>query len=177
MSAGRLSLDTLEVASPCAVPWESMSGTERVRFCPDCRLQVYNLSGMSRNEAEAFLRGRDGGRTCVRFFRRQDGTVLTQDCPRGLQALRRVSVSAIVTLAACVAFLLALVGLGGAVSLRALQGWLGAPLRAIGGPGAGAPGGTVVMGDPICPPPAVSPQQPRGEGKAPPEVAPDAKNR
>jgi hypothetical protein len=41
------------------------------------------------------------GKLCIRLFRRADGTVLTKDCPIGLQALRkRVSVLTGVSLAA-----------------------------------------------------------------------------
>ncbi len=79
-------LDNLQVASPCKVDWSSMSGDEQVRFCGSCRLNVYNLSGMTRSETEALLNKE--GRLCVRFFRRTDGTVLTRDCPIGLERLR-----------------------------------------------------------------------------------------
>jgi hypothetical protein len=76
-------LDQIDVAAPCRVSWDAMKGDERVRFCGACKLNVYNLSGMSRQEAEKLVSGADG-RVCVRFFRRQDGTVLTEDCPVGL---------------------------------------------------------------------------------------------
>ncbi len=91
-------LDRIQVASPCPASWDSMTGDDRVRFCSECRQQVYNLSDMSRRDAEALLSslevsgheasGREG-RTCVRFYRRADGTVMTSDCPRGLRALKR----------------------------------------------------------------------------------------
>ena len=81
-------LEGLRVASPCEVPWETMKGDDRVRHCGACRLNVYNLSAMPRGEAEALVRDAEG-RLCVRFFRRADGTVLTQDCPVGLEKVRR----------------------------------------------------------------------------------------
>jgi hypothetical protein len=59
-----------------------MYGDDRRRFCGDCKLNVYNLSGMTRDEAEALLMNAEG-RLCVRFFKRADGTVITQDCPVG----------------------------------------------------------------------------------------------
>lgn len=65
-----------------------MIGTERRRFCGDCQLNVYNLSGMSQREAENLLTNSEG-RLCVRFFRRADGTILTKDCPVGWQAVKR----------------------------------------------------------------------------------------
>jgi len=80
-------LEGLRVASPCTVPWDGMQGNERVRHCGECRLNVYDLSAMSRREAEALVRGAEG-RLCVRYFRRPDGTVITKDCPVGLRAVR-----------------------------------------------------------------------------------------
>ena len=67
--------------------WNAMYGTERVRFCSDCKLNVYNLSSMSRDEAEALL-VKSEGRLCVRFYRRADGSVLTRDCPVGWRAIK-----------------------------------------------------------------------------------------
>jgi hypothetical protein len=61
---------------------------ERIRHCSQCQLNVYNLSAMTRAEAEALV-GRAEGRLCVRFYRRADGTILTQNCPVGLRALKR----------------------------------------------------------------------------------------
>ena len=80
-------LDGLKIASPCTVSWDSMTGDERVRACAQCRLNVYNLSDMSKAEAENLIREKEG-RLCVRFFRRADGTILTKDCPVGLGAAR-----------------------------------------------------------------------------------------
>jgi hypothetical protein len=65
-----------------------MEGSDQVRFCGHCRKSVYNLSGMSRGEAAAPVRGKEG-RLCVRFYRRRDGTILTDNCPIGLRAARR----------------------------------------------------------------------------------------
>jgi hypothetical protein len=65
-----------------------MEGDDRVRFCRECNLNVYNLSGMTRREAESLVAGASV-RLCARFYRRADGTMLTKDCPVGLRALRR----------------------------------------------------------------------------------------
>ena len=40
-------LDNVRVASPCSVDWNEMIGDNRKRFCGDCKLNVYNLSGYS----------------------------------------------------------------------------------------------------------------------------------
>lgn len=78
----------LEVASPCRESWDRMHGDARSRHCSRCSLNVYNLSAMSRAEAEALIREKEG-RLCVRFFQRKDGTVMTRDCPVG-QRERRI---------------------------------------------------------------------------------------
>lgn len=81
-------LDQVRVAAPCPADWGRMVGDERVRFCDQCRLKVYNLSGMSKREAEALVTNSEG-RLCVRFYRRGDGTILTENCPTGLRAIKR----------------------------------------------------------------------------------------
>lgn len=81
-------LDGIRIASPCPITWEQMVGDDNVRFCNHCGLNVYNLSELSKDEAEALLASTTG-RLCARLYRRSDGTVLTKDCPVGLQALRR----------------------------------------------------------------------------------------
>ena len=87
-------LDNINIASPCAADWDAMIGNERRRHCGDCKLNVYNLSEMTKREAENFLVQAEG-RVCVRYFKRADGTVLTKDCPIGWKAIkRRVSKSA-----------------------------------------------------------------------------------
>jgi hypothetical protein len=96
-------LDNLSVASPCNAEWDQMSGDARARHCQLCDKNVYNLSGMTRAEAEALLVEKEG-RLCVRYFRRQDGTVLTRDCPVGKARLaRRMQIAAWATAGAAVA--------------------------------------------------------------------------
>src|SRR5262245_23632544 len=48
-------LDHIKIAAPCPADWDQMFSFEdkRVRFCSQCNLNVYNLSDMSRQEAEA----------------------------------------------------------------------------------------------------------------------------
>jgi Carboxypeptidase regulatory-like domain len=84
-------LDRVSIASPCSADWEDMPGTDQVRHCSECNKNVYNLSAMTRREAEALLRETEG-RLCARLYRRADGTILTENCPAGLRAIgRRVS--------------------------------------------------------------------------------------
>ena len=81
-------LENLQIAKPCSADWAAMSGDERVRHCGMCKLNVYNLSSMSRAEAEALIREKEG-KLCVKLFKRPDGTVITQDCPVGLKRVRQ----------------------------------------------------------------------------------------
>lgn len=88
MSRFTNTLARVRVAAPCEAEWDEMRGDERVRFCHRCSLNVYNLSAMTRREAERLVT-RTEGRLCVRFYRRKDGTMMTQSCPVGLRALKR----------------------------------------------------------------------------------------
>jgi len=81
-------LDNIRVAAPCNADWDSMVGNERVRLCEQCHLNVYNLSAMSRVEADRLIDQAEG-RLCVRFYQRRDGSIITQNCPVGLRALKR----------------------------------------------------------------------------------------
>jgi len=83
-----VSLDIIEIANPCPASWDTMRGDERVRFCDQCQLHVYNLSEMPRDAAIKLLaeRGETRGRMCVRLYKRADGTVITADCGGGLRA-------------------------------------------------------------------------------------------
>ena len=95
-----------------------MRGDDRVRFCDQCRLNVYNLTDMSRSQAEKLVAEREG-RLCVRFYRRADGTVLTDNCPVGLRAARRQLRRLISGYAALFAVLVTAAGLAAARNPRA----------------------------------------------------------
>ena len=108
----RISLDVIEVANPCPADWNQMRGSDRVRFCKHCQLNVYNLSAMTREAAEDLVNRREG-RLCVGFYRRQDGTVITSDCGGGLRfAARRAWRIASGAVAATACVLLAPLGWG-----------------------------------------------------------------
>jgi hypothetical protein len=73
----------IRIASPCHARWEDMGGDDRVRFCGQCRKNVYNLSSLTAPEAAALIAAKHG-RLCVRMFQRTDGTLLTEECPVGV---------------------------------------------------------------------------------------------
>jgi hypothetical protein len=105
-----IDINKLRVASPCSVGWETMTGDERARHCESCKLNVYNIAGMTNDEVQHLVANREG-RLCIRLFRRADGTVLTKDCPVGFRAYqKRVAKFAGATLSV----LFGLVGFGSA---------------------------------------------------------------
>lgn len=96
-------INQLRVAAPCPARWEDMVGDERTRHCAECNLNVYNFSAMAADEVQKLVAASrtNGSRLCARFYRRTDGTVLTQDCPRGLRvAVRRLAKVSAAVLAA-----------------------------------------------------------------------------
>jgi hypothetical protein len=121
-------LEELQIASPCSAAWDDMQqlapGDDRVRHCGLCDKNVYNLAGMSRGEATNLVADREGS-VCIRMFRRNDGTVLTADCPVGVRAAlaaaaRRARREVVFAAAASLAAVAALVAfLGGPASRKA----------------------------------------------------------
>lgn len=79
-------LDRVTIPIRCDADWSAMPGDDRVRHCGVCDKNVYNLSAMTRREAERLVAG-TGGRMCARIYRRPDGTVLTQNCVQGIRGL------------------------------------------------------------------------------------------
>jgi hypothetical protein len=116
------SLDNISIASPCHAEWSDMVGSDKVRFCASCQKNVFNLSGMKRDEALDLLRATEG-RACVRFYRRADGTVLTEDCPVGVALLvkkaKRATLAAAAVSLGAVAAMLAF--LGGSFTKKACE--------------------------------------------------------
>lgn len=81
-------LDNIRVAAPCSADWESMTGDQQSRFCAQCEKHVYNLSEMTATAAADLIREKEG-KLCVRLYRRHDGTMLTADCPIGMQRIAK----------------------------------------------------------------------------------------
>ncbi|HWD39170.1 MAG TPA: hypothetical protein VG944_10005 [Fimbriimonas sp.] len=92
------SLEQIKIASPCPADWGAMHGDDQVRHCSQCDRKVYNLSELTRHEAMTLLL-RNEGHVCVRFYRREDGKVMTRDCGKAVKKRKRVA--AWLTAAAC----------------------------------------------------------------------------
>ena len=64
---------TIELATPCTMAWETMSGSARVRFCTACAKQVHTLSALTEAEAAAVLALPTTA--CVAYLPAPDGSV------------------------------------------------------------------------------------------------------
>ena len=72
-------LDGLTIPTACSVPWDSMRGDDRTRFCNQCKQDVHDVSELTRDEALRLVAaGPDV--PCLRLYRRSDGRVMTTDC-------------------------------------------------------------------------------------------------
>jgi len=80
----------LRISSPCPKSWDDLAGNDRVRYCGQCRLNVYNLAEMPKEEVDALVRSTEG-RLCGRLYLRGDKKAATRDCGgyRSRQRLRR----------------------------------------------------------------------------------------
>jgi len=101
----KVTLDNLMIAAPCNVGWENMTGTDTVRHCHECKLNVYNISQLTKIEAEKLLASETfrQGKICLTLYRRHDGTILTADCARGLRRIRSHRPKILRTIAAAAA--------------------------------------------------------------------------
>ncbi|HJQ22793.1 MAG TPA: carboxypeptidase-like regulatory domain-containing protein [Blastocatellia bacterium] len=106
-------LDRISIPSPCPATWDSMTGSRRQRFCRQCNKTVYNLSAMTRDEAEALV-ARFAGRLCARIERDAGGVTITEEVSAAPQLIsRRASPVA-------AALVSAMIGLGGNVMATTL---------------------------------------------------------
>ena len=80
------------ISSPCSIKWDDMQAEQSnssVRFCGDCKLNVHNLSSLSDEEVVVLLNKKASGeRVCTYFYRKEDGTLVTDNCPKQLQQVR-----------------------------------------------------------------------------------------
>jgi hypothetical protein len=77
----RLTLEQLEIKSPCPADWDAMSPAptdDKSRFCRHCQKHVHDLSAMPRAAAERLV-CQNAGNLCVRMSLAPDGQVITLD--------------------------------------------------------------------------------------------------
>jgi hypothetical protein len=121
-------LDNIRVATPCTADWTQMTGDERARHCNKCDKQVFDLSEMTRAEAQALIIEKHG-KLCARYYRRSDGTILTSDCRIGVAAARKRKIIAVASLAMISAGVAAVVQRHKRVELDAIDNIEVAPPR------------------------------------------------
>lgn len=142
-------LPQLRVASPCLADWDKMVGDDRVRYCDQCKLSVYNFSAMSSSEIEQLL-SRRTGRVCGRLYQRSDGTILTKDCPVGF--LVKVSYASRIAGAALAAMMSAVSASAQSPSeslssIQSVAGTAGVKLTIVDATGAVIPRASIVISD------------------------------
>ena len=142
-------LKQLRIAAPCSVEWSAMQGDDRVRYCGQCKKNVYNLIGMDDYEAAELLTQHEG-EACIQAYQRSDGTLMTQNCPVGLRKLRQRMAWGLGGLAAGFAMLLSSVtfGLSGRFGARVKRFEPFARVARLAKPAPAAPffGGRMVRG-------------------------------
>lgn len=89
----------IPILRPCSERWEDMEGDSRRRHCCACEREVYDLSAMTRGEAEPLLRRRRAGEEiCVRYAIDRSGEVQFREASQVPVALlrpaRRIAVGA-----------------------------------------------------------------------------------
>lgn len=68
--------EELKIASPCHENFDNMQGAGAKRFCDSCSKHVTNLSDMTQNDADKFLRESAGTSVCVRYQIDRSGEVV-----------------------------------------------------------------------------------------------------
>jgi hypothetical protein len=81
-------VNKIVIQNPCAANWDEMDGDQTVRFCGQCKKNVHNLTAMFPEQLERTLALRESGSLCVFMARRDDGTVIIDNCPAFLRKSR-----------------------------------------------------------------------------------------
>src|SRR3569623_3571208 len=81
-------LPNIRVATPCRADWNEMVGDDRVRHCASRDKDVFNLSAMTREDAEALIMAKAGD-LCARYYQRHGGAIILKDCAVGIAQKRK----------------------------------------------------------------------------------------
>ena len=55
-----------QITSPCQEDWDSMIGSNQIRFCTHCQSSVHDFSTMTRKQIKKLIAS-SNGRLCVRY--------------------------------------------------------------------------------------------------------------
>ena len=64
--SNRHPFDLIRIDSPCTADWDSMIGTDQIRFCQHCKLTVHEISQFTDKQLDRLLRS-SGHQLCVRY--------------------------------------------------------------------------------------------------------------
>ena len=149
----------LRISSPCPKTWEELAGDDRIRYCGQCKLNVYNFAIMSRREIEDVVRKTEG-RLCGQLYLRGDRTVTAKNCPstRTRTILKRAAATAAVLLLAGFTWVCRT---SERPNRAGLPEWLRISLNMIDPEDPAPPRPPQrLLGEIACPPPAVKPPAP-----------------
>lgn len=76
----------LHIEAPCHRSWQEMNGNSQLRFCNQCEKNVYDLTTFTSAEVDSLFRDSQG-LPCVRFYRNDDGAVITKDNSDGIRTM------------------------------------------------------------------------------------------
>jgi hypothetical protein len=113
-------LDKIIISNPCKTKWQEMQGTDKVRFCDKCNLNVYNLSEMNKKEAEDLIIKTEG-KICSRFYRREDGTIITKDCIGRREVIKQKVFSLVKNIALTLVSFMAGIGLYNFINTKKVE--------------------------------------------------------
>lgn len=65
----------------CPIPWDSMRGDERERYCAKCARHVVNLSTLTEAQRAALLAQSKPEELCVAYYRRMSGQFVSAETP------------------------------------------------------------------------------------------------
>jgi hypothetical protein len=80
------------------VGWDTMVGDDRVRRCETCKQNVYNISELTRAQADELIAAKDA-QMCMRYYHLADGTLLLRDGAVAYRPGRLVAAGAAAALA------------------------------------------------------------------------------
>jgi hypothetical protein len=87
-------IEKYKSATACSSDWDRMKGTGCVKFCEQCKLQVYDFSKTEMPEVESTIFKTEGKKNFV-LYKRSDGKFLTSDCPVGVKRKQTILVASI----------------------------------------------------------------------------------
>jgi hypothetical protein len=84
----------------CPIPWASLRGDERARFCEKCNHTIVNFSELTEAERLEILDKRGPGKLCITYYRRHSGEYVTPENPLTSEERSRIKQIGVAALSA-----------------------------------------------------------------------------